>query len=144
MKCRKILKISQEKFECSNFTLNYMLFIRKNFFLQKKIKRQSRRYAVVYLYINIETHNAFCRLVFILGVFFEQMEYWYSCAEEFSCWSWWRIKVNRVLITWSGSKDLNYVSLYIPQVTLHSISLWAGYLKFLWIHALFFYVFHWL
>ena len=53
-------------------------------------------------------------------------------------------KVARVLYSWSGSKDLNYVSLYIRQVTLHSISLWAGYLKFLWIHALFFYVFHWL
>ena len=40
------------------------------------------------------------------------------------------LKVARVLYSWSGSKDLNYVSLYIRQVTLHSISLWAGYLKF--------------
>ena len=57
---------------------------------------------------------------------------------------WLHLKVARVLYSCSGSKDLNYVSLYIRQVTLHSISLWAGYLKFLWIHALFFYVFHWL
>ena len=48
------------------------------------------------------------------------------------------LKVVRVENSWSGYKDLNYVSLYICQVTLHSISLWAGYLKFLWIHALFF------
>ena len=47
-------------------------------------------------------------------------------------------KVARLLYSWSGSKDLNYVSIYIHQVTLHSISLWAGYLKFLWIYALFF------
>ena len=31
-------------------------------------------------------------------------------------------KVVRVENSWSGSKDLNYVSLYIRQVTLHSIS----------------------
>ena len=32
------------------------------------------------------------------------------------------LKVARVLYSWSGSKDLNCVSLYIRQVTLHSIS----------------------
>ena len=48
------------------------------------------------------------------------------------------IKVICALNTWSESKDLNCVSLYIRQGTPHSISLWARYLKFLWIHALFF------